>query len=120
MLRTALRRFAMLVVAAAAGAALLGLALAGLTGESARRGLAIGFYISGVGLCALAFLLGTRPPVRAKSDGGFLGFGRWTGGGVRFATRTERDEAINLPAIFVSIGVLLIVVGAVVDSRRLV
>lgn len=118
MLRAALRRFATLVVAAAAGAALLGLVVAGVAGESLRRGLAIGFYVSGIGLCALAFLLATRPPVRSKADGGFLGIGRWTGGGVRFATREEREESINLPAIFVAIGVLLVVLGALVDSRH--
>jgi hypothetical protein len=117
-LRAALRRFATLVAAAGVAAALLGLLVAALPGESFRRGLAIGFYVSGVGLCALAFLLATRPPVRSKGEGGFLGIGRWTGGGVRFATRAERDESINLPAIFVSIGVLLIVAGALVDSRH--
>jgi hypothetical protein len=114
----ALRRFVALLGASAAGAALLGLLIAGLTRESLLRGLAIGFYLGGVGLCAIAFLLGSRPPVRGKDDGGFVGFGRWLGGGVRFATRDEHREAINLPAILVAIGVCLIVVGAAVDSRH--
>jgi hypothetical protein len=116
-LRAALRRFATLLAAAAAFAALLGLALAGLTHQSAQRGLAVGFYVAGVGLCALAFLLGSRPPVRGKGEGGFV-FGRWLGGGVRFATREEQDEALNLPAIFVVLGVLLLLVGALVDPRH--
>ena len=63
-------------------------------------------------------LAGSRPPVRAKEGGGFVGFGRWLGGGVRFATRTEQEEALNLPALFAVLGVALIVIGAAVDSRH--
>lgn len=117
MLRAALRRFGTLLVATGLGAALLGLAIAGLTHQSALRGLAVGFYVAGVGLCALAFLLGSRPPVRGKGDGGFV-FSRWMGGGVRFATRDEQDEALNLPAIFAVLGVLLLLAGVLVDPSR--
>jgi peptidoglycan/LPS O-acetylase OafA/YrhL len=114
----ALRRFAALLALAAAFAVLVGLFLAAVTHETLARGLAIGFYITGVGLCALAFQLGSRPPVRTKESGGFVGFGRWVGGGVRFATRTEHHEALNLPAILAVLGVCLIVVGAAVDSSH--
>jgi hypothetical protein len=114
----ALRRFVALLAAAAAGSAVLGLLIAGLAGESLLRGIAVGFYLVGIGSCATAFLLGSRPPVRGKDDGGFVGFGRWLGGGVRFATRDEHREAINLPAILVAIGICLIVLGAAVDSRH--
>jgi hypothetical protein len=114
----ALRRFATLLALAAGVAVLLGLVVAGLSRQSLLRGLAIGFYLVGVALCAIAFALGSRPPVRSKGTGGFVGFGRWVGGGVRFATRTEQDEALNLPAIFVALGVCLIVIGAAIDSRH--
>jgi hypothetical protein len=117
-LLAALRRFALLLAWAMALAGLLGLAIAALTHRGALRGLAIGFYLGGVVLCALAFLLGSRAPVRGKSGGGFVGLGRWIGGGVRFATREEQDEALNLPALLASIGVCLIVVGAAVDSAH--
>jgi hypothetical protein len=118
MLRTALRRFALLLAWASAAAVLLGLGVAGLTHQSILRGIAVGFYIGGVGLCVLAFLLGSRPPVRGKGDGGFVGLGRWTGSGVRFATREEQDEALNLPAIFAVLGVCLILIGVAVDTRH--
>lgn len=118
MLLGALRRFLTLLAAGAALAALIGLALDALTHQALLRGLAIGFYLTGVGLCGIAFLLGSRPPVRTRGGGGFVGLGRWIGGGVRFATRSEQEEALNLPAIFVALGVCLIVVGAAVDSRH--
>ena len=118
MLRAALRRLAAVVAVAMGGAALLGLLIAAAAREDVRRGLAIGFYASGAGLCGLAILLGSAPPVRGKRDGGFVGFGRWVGGGVRWATRTERDEALNLPALLLVVGVTLIVVGVVVDDRH--
>lgn len=118
MLRGALRRFATLLGLAAAGSALLGLAIAGVTHSALLRGVAIGFYVVGVGLCVLAFLLSSRPPVRGRGSGGFVGLGRWVGEGVRFATREEHEEALNLPAVFIAIGVCLIVVGVAVDTRH--
>jgi hypothetical protein len=118
MLRAALRRLAAVVAIAMGGAALLGLLIAAAAREDVRRGLAIGFYVGGAGLCGLAILLGSAPPVRGKRDGGFVGFGRWVGGGVRWATRSEREEAINLPALLLGVGVALILVGVVVDDRH--
>lgn len=113
----ALRRFVTVVVVAVAAACLLGLAIAAATHATLGRGLAVGLYVSGVGLSGLGLLLGSRPPVRSKGDSGFMGLGRWVGGGVRWATREEHEEAINLPALLVTVGVLLIVIGAGVDGR---
>ena len=116
MLANALRRFVALVGVAAAGGALLGLLIALAGHEAIRRGLALGFYVAGVCLCGLALLLGSSPPVRGR-DGGFAGFGRWVGGGVRWASRAEHDEAINLPAVLLTVGVVLILIGVGVDHR---
>jgi hypothetical protein len=113
----ALRRFGILLGVASAGSALLGLLLTGALHEGIRRGLAIGFYLGGVGLLALGFLLGSRPPVRSPS-GGFVGPFKWVGGGIRFATREEHLEAMNVPAIMLAIGVCLIGIGVAVDSRH--
>lgn len=117
-MRTALRRLAAVVLSAVGAAALLGLVIAAAGHEHVRRGLAVGFYLCGAGLCGLALLLGVAPPVRGKGDGGFAGFGRWVGGGVRFATRSEREEAMNAPALLLVVGVVLILIGAGVDDRR--
>ena len=117
LLLTAGRRFLVFVVAAAGFAFLLGLVVSGIGHEQLRRGVAVGFYITGVGLAGLGFLAGSRPPVRSKSTGGFVGFW-WSGGGVRWATPDEQREALNLPAVLVSVGVALIPIGIAVDSKH--
>jgi hypothetical protein len=114
----ALRRFTAVVLVAVAGACLLGLLIAAVAHDDLRRGLAIGLYASGAALTGLALLLGTRPPVRSKGDGGFVGLGRWVGTGVRWAARDEQDEAINLPALLLTVGVVLVVIGIGVDDRH--
>jgi len=115
--RAALRRLAAVVVSAVVAAALVGLLVAAGAHEDVRRGLAVGFYVCGACLCGLAVLLGVGPPVRGKKDGGFVGFGRWVGGGVRWATRSERETALNVPALLLAVGVVLILVGVAVDDR---
>jgi peptidoglycan/LPS O-acetylase OafA/YrhL len=117
-LRAALRRFALVLAVTIAAAAVLGLVIAGVTGDALQRGLAVGFYAFGAGLCGLAFLVGSRPPVRGKSDGGFIGFGRWIGGGVRWSTRKEHVEALNVPALLAVLGFCLILIGVAVDNRH--
>ena len=118
----ALRRFAIALVIVVAGGALVGLLTGAVIKQGLRRDLAVGFYLSGTGLLALALLLGTRPPVKFKEG---------TGGsavpsglfdlGVRWASREEQNEALNVPALFVTLGVCLIVLGAVCDpSRKLI
>lgn len=97
---------------------MLGVLLTGLLHQGLLRGLAVGFYLGGVGLLGVGCLLGTRPPVRTKGEGGLVGWFRWSGGGVRFATPEEQNEAINLPAVLIAIGVCLLVVGAALDSRH--
>jgi peptidoglycan/LPS O-acetylase OafA/YrhL len=118
-IRAALRRFAVIFAIAAAGAALLGLLVVAVTGDALERGLAIGFYAFGAGLCGLAFLVASKPPVRGKSDeGGFVGLGRWMGGGVRWSTRKEHVEALNIPALLAVLGFFLILIGVAVDNRH--
>ena len=118
MLRAALRRFALVLAVTIVAAAVLGLVIVGVTGDALQRGLAVGFYAIGAGLCGLAFLVGSRPPVRGKSDGGFIGFGRWIGGGVRWSTRKEHVEALNVPALLAVLGFCLILIGVAVDNRH--
>lgn len=118
MVRAAVRRFALVLAVTAAGAAVFGLLITGITGDAVQRGLAVGFYAFGAGLCALAFFVGSGPPVRGKSDGGFVGFGRWIGGGVRWSTRKEHVEAFNVPALLAILGVCLILIGIAVDNRH--
>jgi hypothetical protein len=115
--RAALRRLAAVVGAAAAFAAIVGLVLAALLGLDVRRGLAVGYYLCGAGLCGLGVILGTRPPVRGVGRAGFIGLARWAGGGVRWATAEEHRDAPNFPALLLTIGVVLVAIGIAVDDR---
>ena len=118
----ALRRFAIALVIVVAAGALVGLLAGAVIRQGLRRDLAVGFYLSGTGLLALALLLGTRPPVKFKegTGGSSVPSGLFDRG-VRWASREEQNEALNVPALLVTLGVCLIVIGAVCDpSRKLI
>ena len=118
MLVAALRRFAVLLVLlsalTAAAALLLGLAF----GAPAARSVSLGFYVVGAFLLVVGFFMGNRGPVRLKGEPGAEGlWGFGSGRRVRWATPDEREEAINLSAVFVGLGLVLILVGVAADSR---
>lgn len=117
----ALRRLAVLVVltsaAVAAGAALLGL----LVGASLDRAVSLGFYGVGCFLMVAGFFVGNRGPTRLKSEtpGGW-GFPFFASGGrrLRWATLEEQNETINNSAIFILLGLILVLIGVGVDTRH--
>ena len=118
MLAAALRRFAVLLVLTtsltAAASLLLGLAF----DASAARSLSLGFYVVGAFLLVAGFFMGNRGPVRLKGQPGAEGvWGFGSGRRVRWATPDEREEAINLSAVFVVLGFALILIGVAADSR---
>jgi hypothetical protein len=117
-LRGALRRFSAIVAVSVAAGAIVGGLLALLLGLEIRRALAVGFYLCGVALCGLAFLLSMRPPVRGEGSAGFIGIARWAGGRVRWASREEQEDAINAPALMLTVGVIVILCGVGVDNRH--
>jgi Na+-translocating ferredoxin:NAD+ oxidoreductase RnfE subunit len=118
MVRAALRRLAIALAVAALGAVVIGLAISLALKEGVWRGVAIGFYLVGIGLCSLAFLLGSRPPVRSRDGRGLVVPGKAAGSGVRWASREEHAEAINVPTVFLTIGFCLILIGIAVDSQH--
>jgi uncharacterized membrane protein HdeD (DUF308 family) len=98
----------------AAASALLGL----LLGTSVWRSVSVGFYLVGSFLLVAGFFMGNRGPTRLRGEPGeegIWGLGRKKG--VRLATADERRETLANTAIFVTLGVALIVVGVVADSR---
>jgi len=114
-LGNALRRFTLLL-GAIAGVTALGSVLFGLLlGSGLNRALSLGFYLVGCFLLVSGFFLGNRGPARIKGDGAVPMFGQRF---VRWATPSEREEALNDSAIFVSIGFALILIGAIVDDRN--
>ena len=120
-MRAALRRFALLIVGACAvtvvGSALLGL----LVGSSLDRSISLGFYGVGCFLMVAGFFVGNRGPSRVKSEEGggaampfpFMGSRR-----LRWATADEQNETINNSAIFIVLGLILVLIGVLVDSRH--
>jgi hypothetical protein len=114
-MRAALRRLVKLVVGLAAGTALLSVAIGLLLGADLLRSLAIGFYLAGSFMIAVGFLLGNRGPARMRGDASPLPFAPRR---VRWATREEHFEAINSSAVFVVLGLALILIGVVADTRH--
>ena len=109
----ALRRFGLLLVAVGGSAALLGLILGALAAASIERAMAISFYIFGVTLLIVAFASASRGPVRPRGAGQ-LRYAQ----AVRWASRTELEETINLSAVLTALGLVLIVIGIAIDSRH--
>ncbi len=91
-----------------------------LLGASARRSISVGLYAIGALFVVVGLFYGVRPPVRTTGGGGSPGiFGSLAAGGgmARWADPHEVRESIGLSAVFVSIGLLLIVIGVAVDPR---
>lgn|SRR3954468_1763973 len=117
----ALRRLVVLVVLCSAitvvGSVLLGL----LAGSSLDRAISLGFYGLGCFLMVSGFFVGNRGPARVKSE-----TAGWTmlpipGIGsrrLRWATLDEQNETINNSAVFILLGLILVLIGVVVDSHH--
>jgi hypothetical protein len=110
----ALRRLLVLIVVAAAVTAVGSLIIGLLLGASLTRSVAIGLYLVGSFWLVSGFFVGNRGPVRLKSDLGAPLFGSRF---VRWATPEERDETINMSAVYVVLGFVLILLGFAADTR---
>jgi hypothetical protein len=95
--------------------------LAGLLlGAGPRRSISLGLYGVGSLFVIVGVFYGVRPPVRTTGGGGSPGiFGSLAAGGgiARWADRDDIEESLGLSAVFVSIGLLLIVIGVAIDPR---
>ena len=120
MLLAGLRRLVVLLVGAA-GLTALGSVIVGLiVGSSLGMALTIGYYGAGCFLLVLGFFVGNRGPARVQSDTDstmtFFGGGRR----LRWATLGEQNETINVSAVFLVLGFVLIAIGVAIDSRHAV
>jgi hypothetical protein len=117
----ALRRLGFLVLLASAVTTILSLLFGLLVGARLDRAIAVGFYGLGCFLMVSGFFLGNRGPARVKSDtaGSSIlplpGFGPRT---LRWATRDEQEETINNSAVFIVLGLILVLIGVAVDSQH--
>src|ERR1043166_48094 len=102
----------------AAGATLIGL----LIGASLDRSLVLGFYLVGCFFMVAGFFVGNRGPARVKSEepgAAATPFGVFSGSRrLRWATLGEQDESINSSAGFVTLGLILVAVGVLLERRH--
>jgi uncharacterized membrane protein len=109
----AARRFLVLFGAIAGAIFLCAVSLGLILAVSLNRAIALGFEVFGCLLLVFGFFVGNRGPVRTKGDATpFFGprFLRW-------ATPEEHQSTIAESAIFIVLGILLIVIGLAVDAR---
>ena len=123
-LLAAARRFAGLLVALVAIVAVLAL-LGGLAlGSGAVRSVVTGLYVVGAFLLVVGVFAGVRGPLRPKAGeeeerdavGGLFGIGIFSRG-IRTATVDERRDARSTTWLFFTLGLCLILLGVLIDSR---
>jgi uncharacterized membrane protein YedE/YeeE len=114
------RRFLVVTAAVVVVTGLLSLAVGLLVGDSVNRSLSVGFYLAASMSMLLGVFFGIRPPVRQEGDAGALGglFGVFGSGPVRFATPEEREDSLASSAVFVVLGLVLVLCGLVCDGRH--
>jgi hypothetical protein len=122
MLVAALRRLAFVTVLAVGVTVVLSLILGLLAGSSVNRSLTLGFYLVGCFLLVVGFFVGNRGPARVKGDDTvgptMLPVPGAGGRRLRWATLSEQNETIGNSAIFISLGLILNVLGAAIDTRH--
>jgi hypothetical protein len=108
LLANAARRLARVLVVVVVGTSLVSLAIGLLAGASAARSLSVGFYVSGCAALVVGFALAVRGPVRlgARERHGF-----------RVIPPDERADAVADSALIVLLGVVLLVLGVLLDPR---
>jgi hypothetical protein len=110
-------RFTLIVAVLAGIVALLGAFFAFLAHVEVRRGVSVALYAVGALITVVGVLHGLRPPVRVdreQSRVGMLGM-VLTGGQVRRATLDERNDALASSGLFVALGVVLLLLGGLLD-----
>jgi len=117
----AIRRLVLLVVGCSIVVAAVSALLGALIGASLDRAVALGFYGLGCFLMVSGFFVGNRGPARVKSETAGSSILPLPGMGdrrLRWATLDEQNETINNSAVFIVLGLILILIGVIVDSRH--
>jgi hypothetical protein len=111
MLVAAIRRLVVLFAVLGASITVGSLVLGLLFDTPWQRSVSLGFVVIGSFSLVMGFFVGTRGPVRlVRRDRGSLK-------GARLAQPEERVEAINVSALFVAVGLVLVVIGVALDPR---
>lgn len=115
MILGAFRRFALMYGSVGGFTVILSLSCGALAGAPLGRSIAIGLYLVGSLILIFGFFVGNRGPFRHDhGDDGYSFIPR----GIRRATLQERSEAVNISALFVVLGLGLILLGVLSDSSH--
>jgi hypothetical protein len=121
MLLAAFRRLGLLTLIAVGVTAVGSLLVGALLGSDLDRSFSLGFYFMGCFLLVAGFFLGNRGPARVKAESAgpsMLPFGMGGERRLRWASPSEQYETIRSSGVFITLGVVLVVIGAIVDSRQ--
>jgi hypothetical protein len=121
MVLPALRRLAVAILLCVGVTVAGSLLIGALAGASLDRSLVLGFYLVGCLFMLAGFFLGNRGPARVKSEEpgpAMTPFGVFGDRRLRWATLGEQDETINSSALLVGLGVVLVVIGVLLDGRH--
>jgi hypothetical protein len=111
----AARRLLALLAGLTGATAALSLALGALLGSSAARSVAVGLYLMGCALLLGGFFAGNRGPFRVANEEGLVGLR--VPRGLRVASGREQADTFNLTGLLVLVGLVLLALGAAVDSN---
>jgi hypothetical protein len=114
-LLAAARRFVTLLAGIAVATAAVSLPFGLLLGARMNRSLAVGFYLVGCALLLGGFFTGNRGPFRVANEENMVGLRRPRG--VRVVSGYEQAETLNMSGLLVLSGVVLLALGAAVDSN---
>ncbi len=117
LLLAAARRFLVLLLIASAVIVCVSLLFGALAHAGVDRSISVGFYLGGACLIVCGFFVGNRGPTRVKGESAAGMAVPWTGRIMRWASRDEQEETINLSAVFLALGFTLVLVGIAVDGR---
>ncbi|MEP6976767.1 MAG: hypothetical protein ABI948_01800 [Thermoleophilia bacterium] len=119
MIRAAVVRFTGLLVAISLGTVLLSVAVGFGNGSSALRSMSVGFYVVGSVLLLFGFFVANRGPVRPQPNDPGVGLvgPLFQTRMLRWATAEDVGESLNMSAVFVALGLVLIILGAATDTR---
>ena len=115
MIVAAARRFFQLLAAIVGGTAVLSLLLGLLLDASPSRSVAVGLYQVGCALLLGGFFIGNRGIFRVANEEGMVGLR--VPRGVRVASGDEQEESFNMTGLLVVAGIVLLALGAAVDSN---
>jgi hypothetical protein len=117
MLLAGVRRIAVICASVLAGTVAVSVLLGFAAGAGVERSISVGLYVLGTILLGGCFVFGVRGPLRGVSKTGetvpILG-----AHGTRRATHDERQEATHVALLLFIAGILVIVLGSLIDPTH--